>query len=167
MEEFIDFRDYFEYDPTSPTMLVHAFTKNCKAKKGWKAGRVKEHYRGTKGIEITLNKKVYSGARVMWALITDGTLPPDDKVVICLDGDNYNIEPDNLALVSRQEMSYFNSLVTNKAAGVVQVASGAYIARLTKNGSQIYLGSFPTFEEAHEAYRRALASHVLRGAVCF
>lgn len=88
-------------------------------------------------------------------LYVNGTWPPSQ--IDHIDGDGLNNKIENLRLANSAQNNSnrsFNGAVGFK--GVYWNKSGkAYRAQIQINGRRIYLGSFATPEEAHEAYVKA------------
>lgn len=151
---------YFTYDPTSPTSFVHTYTKSAKAIQGEKAGRVAVK-NGRNCIELTIDKKVYSGPRVAWAIhFNKGVMPPDTHVVVCVNGNTLDLSPTNLRLMTRSQRAYHRNLLKG-INSIHQTKCGNWVARTTMNYKSICLGTHATKEEAITAYRAHIITQLI------
>ena len=162
----MNWTDYVTYDTTSPTFFRYATTLGPKTLEGAVAGRS----RPKKGVEVAitfagseqasalyrqLGTQRISGARLAWILHYGNV--PDDKWVVCLDGDTQNLSLDNLTLMSQSQRKLYRSLI-NDANGVCKRGdAGEWKARIRcKTGPDYHYSSHKTEAEAKKAYRLAL-----------
>lgn len=151
---------HFTYDPTSPTCFVHTYTKSDKAIQGNKAGRIAVK-NGRACIELTIDRKVYSGPRVAWAIhFNKGVMPPDTHVVVCVNGDTLDLSPTNLRLMTRSQRAYHRNLLKG-INSIHQTKCGNWAARTTMSFKSIHLGTYKTKEEAITAYRAHIITQLI------
>lgn len=153
--------DRFDYDPTSPTFLRFNQNVGVKIKSGMPAGSKKRDR-----IEVTVNKKQFSGARVVWELCK-GEPVPEGMRVVPLDGNPHNLAIENLYLMTHQQRRTYTSLA--KGQGRYNIVSNkdgtarAYFVTRRDGGSVVEsLGTFENTQAAAEAYtRRKLQTFLL------
>lgn len=162
----MNWTDFITYDITSPTYFRYATTLGPKTNKGAVAGRS----RANKGVEVAitftgselasalyreLGTQRISGARLAW-LIHYGNIP-EDRWVVCLDGDLQNLHIDNLTLMTQTQRKLYRSLI-NDASGVCKRGdNGKWVARIRcKSGPDHHYSSHETEVSARKAYRLAL-----------
>lgn len=144
-------RQLFAYDGESGELV---WRKNVlpRAKAGAVAGFIStDGYRriGFRGV-------VYLGHRLVW-LYHNGAWP--EKFLDHIDGNRANNRIENLRSASRTENNRNVSIQKNNKSGFKGVSlmkrDNVWVAQITVDRKNYYLGRFPTPEEAHEAYCRA------------
>ncbi len=140
-------RELFDYDPETGN-LIRKVSRGNRAKAGAVAGCL-----NTWGYLVTkIDKKLYQNQRLIW-LWVHGEWP---KGVI--DHINHNSSDNSLAnlrdvqvVVNAQNRS--GPQRDNKCGylGVIQ-RKNSFRARVKHNGKMIYVGTYKTPQEAHEAY---------------
>ena len=104
-------------------------------------------------VYISYKKKRFRAGRLAWFFVS-GAWP--DGQIDHINGDRQNNSINNLRVVSSRENNINRDVHRNgKLPGSAQVTSRRWIARRTINGIDVYLGSFHSEQEAHEAYLRA------------
>lgn len=135
----------YEIDGT----FTNLTNRGAKAKIGQKTGS--KHAAGY--IQISLEGKRYLAHRLVWLYHT-GTWPKNQLDHINCKKDDNRIE--NLRDVTPQQ-NHFNKPFYVK--GFIKTKGGKYQARITKKPYRsLYIGTYDTEEEAHEAYIKAKAS---------
>lgn len=140
-----DLRKLISYDPETGgfTRLV---ILNPRAKGGWFDAKGYLH--------IGVGGKRFSAHRLAWALhygewpkglIDHANGVPDDNRIA------------NLRLANRAQNAFNSKIRVHSAHGRkgVSRAGGCWIARIVVDGTRKYLGTYPTMEDAAEAYRAA------------
>ena len=112
-------------------------------------------------VRIRVFGKFYRAHRLAW-LHVHGAWPSDQ--VDHIDGDRRNNRLANLRDVSRAHnaQNIRRAPVTNQSTGVLGVqrhVGGFFVAKLQIDGRQKHLGSFPSIEEAQQAYIDAKRIH--------
>jgi len=149
-------RGLFSYDPGAGVVRWRIATRGRGGHipAGAIAGTKTEGYG-----KVTINQTTYPTHRVIWK-IWYGTEPPD--YIDHIDGNKANNKISNLrAATCAQNMANRTSSALNTTGykGVSKNA-GAYVAWITVNYRQRYLGRYRTAAEAHDAYAAAaLALH--------
>lgn len=151
---------HLSYDPTSSTFLRFNQNWGAKIKEGQEAGSIK-----TNRIEVCVNKRSISSGRVVWELCKNEPVPRG-LLVVPLDGNPFNLCIDNLRLMTRQQQRNYVSLVKDQGKNNVitnldGTARSYFITRKDGKTKVEPLGTFPTTEEATEAYRRRKMKEVL------
>ncbi|MGL4520531.1 MAG: HNH endonuclease [Phocaeicola sp.] len=147
----INWNDWFEYDPESPTFLINTTTRSPKAKEGDPAGCV-----GSKEIKVNFKGKFYRHARVIWELHY-GPIPPGYTIGF-MDNDEFNLLIENLVMRSPRQrgLSARQPLGASGIRGVRQNGRGDWIASAKKYGHTVYLGTYKTPEAATKARNFAI-----------
>lgn len=146
----MDWKDLFEYDPTSPTFLINKVTRSPKAIEGKPAGCV-----GVKEIKTSLNGKFYRNARIIWEM-HNGPIP-DGMLLKFKDNNEFNLLLDNITLQTRRAKGVNSKMPMGKSGirGVTEV-DGKWQAHAKVNGESVYLGIYATEKEAIVGRRRTL-----------
>lgn len=155
--------DHISYDPTSPTFLRFNRNWGCKTKAGDTAGSIK-HDR----IEVSVFKKSYNGARVVWELCK-GEPVPSGFLVVPVDGNPHNLNIDNLVLLTRSQQRTFCSMVKGQGKRNIHFNQDGsmrvyFIQRKGEETIVETVGKFDNLEEAQEAYRRRQMAEILFGS---
>ncbi len=138
------FKQIFEYDPTSGTL------RNKKSGRlvGWR------HSSGYR--QFCIGRKKYFIHRMAWLYI-HGVMPPEQ--IDHINGDRSDNRICNLRIATQQQNSGNMKIRSNNKVGFKGVyrvnKSKPFQANIHVNGKTKYLGLFSTAEEAHEAYVRA------------
>lgn len=134
------------YDPATGD-LVWVSSANAGSTAGWENGN------GYRRVSIGRKGKVYAH-HIAWLFIT-GAWPTE---VDHINGDRSDNRAINLRHASRAENNR-NSRTRkhNKSGlkGVRATRNGTWSARIRTDGCVLWLGTFPTPEEAHQAYCQA------------
>lgn len=107
---------------------------------------------------ITYAHRTMVAHHLAW-LFAHGEMPPEGMVVDHKDLNPFNNRIDNLRLATAQQNSANRRPRRDGLKGVARLRSGRYQAQIKVNGKSLYLGSFPTEEEAHCAYMAAAKDH--------
>lgn len=110
---------------------------------------------GQRRITIRIDNKYYKAHRLAWLYMT-GKWPVDD--IDHINGDGADNRWCNLRAATRSENLSNRVVRKNSKSGLKGVErnnGNTWCARICSNGNRIYLGNFPTKEEAHMAYVRA------------
>lgn len=147
----VDWSEYFEYDIASPTFLTNKITRSPKAQKGQPSGCV-----SAKEIKTRFKGYFFRNARIVWEL-HNGEIP-DEMLMGFRDGNEMNLSIDNLFLQSRRGkgVNGKHRLGTSGIRGVRETDSGKWMAHIKLNGKTVYLGTYPTPEEAIQARINAI-----------
>lgn len=108
-----------------------------------------------KYIYIRMYKRGYLAHRLAFLYMT-GSFPIN--VIDHIDGNGMNNSWDNLRAVTiAGNQQNQKTRHTNNKSGLLGVSQrgGVFAAQISVNKKQTYLGSFPTAEEAHQAYLKA------------
>lgn len=134
------------------------FNRGPKSLKGDPAG----HEEPSGYLKIFIDGRQYSAGRLAW-LYVHGALP--NLPVGFRDGNARNRRLSNLRLSTRSQLIAHSKLRRDNKAGLKGVSfertTGRWMATISKNKQQFYLGLFPTKERAHAAY--VAAAHRLHG----
>jgi hypothetical protein len=108
-------------------------------------------------LQVNSGGRVLLVHRVIW-MILNGSWP--DRSIDHIDGNKLNNTPSNLRLATQgQQMQ--NRVVRKESqsqlTGAFLRPSGNYSARISVDGVRTRLGTFPTKEQAHQAYLKAKA----------
>lgn len=152
-----DFRNWYYYDPTSPTFLRHVFKTNSRNGTDLPAGKLHKssgHYR------VFIGHKAYQSGRIVWAIVRNkGQLPPPNMLVVYLDDDPTNLHIDNLRCVTKRQHRALISWHNQYAH--VTFNGHKWYAYFEQDGERRNLGSFDSETEARQAYRSALLSYII------
>jgi hypothetical protein len=149
----IELKTVLSYDPSSGVFRWR--NKICKrvvpgTVAGWKSD---------KGyIKITLHGVDYFAHRLAWLYMT-GAWPND--VVDHRDGQRDNNRWTNLRDTTHQENMQNRTRCWNQTGlmgAFKRTGRAGFFSVIKRNGAAIYLGNFPTAEQAHEAYLKAKAA---------
>lgn len=137
-------REYLYVDTTSTTGLRWKKAPRVRTPVGAEAFTSKSNRGYYHGM---LRRRNLQAHRVVFAL-TSGFFPP---VVDHINGQRDDNRPENLRAA--------NVLINNhnREAKGCYPFRGGYMARIAANGKQVYLGVYPTENEAREAYLKAKA----------
>ena len=102
-------------------------------------------------MQLTIDRKAYLMHRIIWKLVT-GEDPPEQ--IDHIDHNPFNNQWSNLRLASQSQNIANRSRWGAYPKGVHKNGDG-FIARLMVEGKQHNLGTYPTVEEAADAYKRA------------
>ena len=129
------------------------------AREGKKAGSV-ETRKGYQRLTIRADYKLYFAHQLVFLYMT-GKLPEKGKEVDHIDGDTSNDRWENLRIVARRYNQLNRHTSPRGCTGVRGVSvckkSKKFRAYIGENQTQIYLGHFPTLEEAKTVREQALA----------
>lgn len=151
-------RRLFDYCPASGKLIWRYNPSKTMQVNGRMAGK----YAGSidkKGyVRVHLNGKQYPAHRIIWKLAY-GEIPTD-LMIDHIDGDPKNNRLDNLRLCtnSQNQFNRGNTSKKDRPKGVYK-ARGKFKAEITINKQRIYLGSFPTVEQAEQRYNEFAADH--------
>lgn len=137
-------REYLYVDSTSITDLRWKKSPRARTPAGAEAFTSKSNHGYYHGM---LRRRNLQAHRVVFAL-TNGSFPP---VVDHINGQRYDNRPENLRAATILVNNH------NREAKGYYPFRGGYMARIAANGKQIYLGVYPTENEAREAYLAAKA----------
>jgi len=146
-------RGLFSYDPDTGH-LTNVSTRSSRAVKGHRAGSLM----GTGYRRIVIDKVEYGEHRLIWKLV-HGEDPDTIDHINSLRSDNRLC---NLRNCTAAENNRFAATKKNRLPlGVKQLKENGrsydcYMARATIEGKRVYLGTFDTPEQAHQAYTEAL-----------
>ena len=141
----IDYNELFKYRDGK---LFNRFTRNPRAKKGQRAGSGG----GWRYRRIVVDgKKVYEH-RIIWEM-HNGPIP-HGMVIDHMNCDHSDNRIENLRCVTQSD-NLKNSRRYAEARGTQQLRSGNYRATIQVEAETIYIGTFKTEEEAHNAYLEA------------
>lgn len=111
-------------------------------------------------VSIGLDTGRYLAHRLAWLYMT-GSWP--EAEVDHKDGDPSNNKWSNLRTATRSQNAANSKIKSTNMIGLKGVVyydrDGFYYSRVTHNGKDIYIGRYPTKEEAHEAYLAAARKH--------
>lgn len=120
------------------------------------------------GVEL----KLYRAHRLAWLWMT-GEWPAAD--IDHRDGDAMNNRWGNLRLATNAQNQANRKAMTGSKTGVKGVSplskssrwtKTMFMARITLNGREVYLGAFPTIAEAQAVYEKAAREHFGEFASC-
>jgi hypothetical protein len=140
-------REYFDLDENSG-ILYHRKKRRGPGKVGDIAGRIRNRGKW----EVTINGKRYRRHRIVF-LYVHGFLPPqlDHR-----DRNMLNDRPANLRPATPPQNAQNKEHKRGKhLLGAQRGSTNTFQVQMRANGKRIYLGSFPTEEAAHEAYKEA------------
>lgn len=114
-------------------------------------------------IQVMIDKKYYFVHRLAFMFMT-GQLPPADKVVDHINGDNQDNRWCNLRAVTQSVNQQNRHRARNGCKSGMLGASwssdiGMWRSEIMLDGKRTYLGRFATAEKAHKAYMTARAKH--------
>ena len=150
-------REWLFYDPVTGSFTWAKPGRGVRL--GHSAGTI--HKNGRR--EICILGLRHKAPRLAW-LLTHGRWP--EGVIDHINGDPSDDRAENLRDVTfkTNSQNQRRAQLSNKSSGLLGVAlhhSGKWQARLVVAGKNLYLGSFPTPEAAHEAYLAAKREHHL------
>jgi len=121
--------------------------------KGHEAGEIVGTIRSDKQVVICVDYEFHRAHRLAWLYMT-GNWPEDQ--IDHIDGNRGNNKWNNLraATASQNQANRVYEPGASGARGVHKHGNG-WRAKIKLNGKIRYLGTFPTVEEAAEAYKRA------------
>ena len=126
-------------------------------KKGWYS--IKPYLSSHGYHKINLNKKQLSISRLV-AFAYLGLDLENPKIHIDhIDRVRTNNHISNLRLVTNQQNSFNKSKINGHDIKGFKVINGRFRAQINFNQKQIYLGTYDTEEEAHQAYLTAKATY--------
>jgi HNH endonuclease/AP2 domain len=147
-------RELFDYDPTTGVMTYKAARKKCRP------GAVAGYGRSDGYNVISVNRKNYLRSRLAWLWMT-GHWPAHE--IDHKDKNPSNDRWDNLREATRSQNEMNGGLRKNNRLGLKGVRQGkrdkGFGAGISINGKYVHLGTFPTAEEAHDAYKQAAAKY--------
>jgi len=135
--------ELFEYRPLTGELVWRRPTSR-RVKQGSVAGSPGRN----DGVDVRLHGKLYRAHRLVWRWLT-----AEDPGALELDHINGNRRDNryqNLRLATRAQNMWNIS-----GRGTTHMPCGRYYARIRAGGKPVYLGTFATEEEAHEAYKKA------------
>jgi len=146
-------RGLFSYDPDTGH-LTNLFTRSSRAVKGCRAGNLM----GTGYRRVRVNGVEYGEHRLIWKLVYD----EDPGIINHLDHNRSNNALSNLENGDSRNNNAHSAAKRNRLpVGVKQLSEegklyNRYMARATVNGNRLYLGTYDTPEQAHQAYLEAI-----------
>ncbi len=132
------FKQVYEYDSETGDLIKRKTGKRLTGK-----GGPNGKYR-----VVRVNGKLYYQHRIIWAMAYDED--PGDRVIDHIDHDGHNNRLSNLRCVD-QGVNMQNKMKRERVKGW-KLSFGRYTAQMKIKGKYVYLGSYATAEEAHEAY---------------
>lgn len=109
---------------------------------------------------VGIGGKLYLAHQLIW-LLTYGEWPEND--IDHRDRNPMNNKIENLRVVTRQENQHNHGLRRDNSSGYIGVSfnkqRNKYHAQIALNGKRIFLGYYPTAEEAFTAYMLAKIEH--------
>jgi hypothetical protein len=138
-----DLWELFDYKPLTGELVWRK-----PASRRVKVGAVAGSPGRNKGVDIRLHKKLYRAHRLVWRWVT--AIDPDSLELDHINGDRRDNRYWNLRLATRAQNMWNTS-----GRGTTRMPSGRYYAKIRAGGNAIYLGTFTTEDEAHEAYKKA------------
>jgi len=124
------------------------FSNNCKKDEiaGWKRNG---------GYYISINKKSYAVHRIIYQIINNIELLPEDKVIDHIDGNPYNNNISNLRLITQSQNTKNTKGHKDSSIGIKGVtydkSRNKYMAQIMCDGKK-YAKRFNTIEEAKDWY---------------
>lgn len=119
-------------------------------------------FRREASVQLSVDGEEYRAHRLAW-LYMKGEWPADE--IDHRDGDPFNNRWDNLREATSGQNKQNSAVRKDSVSGVKGVrfdpSRGKWRAYIKVGGRQIYLGRFPSLEEAAEAYKTAKAKHHL------
>ncbi|MGL5581059.1 MAG: HNH endonuclease [Cetobacterium sp.] len=154
--------EHLTYDPTSPTFLRYNRDVGTRWRKGQVAGSINKGY-----IIVSVNKIRHTGARIVWELCKGQAVPEGHKVVP-LDGNQSNLNIENLMSMSISQMRTYQSLVKGQGWRNVKgnrdgKARSYFVRRVNDSEITECLGTYKSKGQAMEALRRRQITEVLFG----
>jgi hypothetical protein len=117
------------------------------------------HHEGYLMVGLSLNKKrKHFGVHVLVAMAFLGHVPDGHNLLVDhrKEGNKIDNRPENLQITTNR-INTTKAMVKDLPIGVYfSKPSKKYMARITMNGKQVYLGLFQTPEEASQAYQNKL-----------
>ena len=141
-------RSIFDYDATSGWLI---WRHNPFKPANWNGrfpGNAAGSYNGTGYITVSVDGVKYHAHRIIF-LWLHGYIP---EMIDHKDDDGTNNRECNLRAATRAQ-NIFNGLCVDSKG--VERHGNKYRARIGSRNNRITIGSFNTYEEAHEAYRKA------------
>jgi hypothetical protein len=133
---------------------------NVRGLKGKKAGGPRKCSRGGTYWRVAVSGKKYAAHRLIWFMVT-GAWP--SAQIDHRDGNGLNNAWANLRLATNSQNKANTGLYKNSTTGLkgvsVERTTGKFLAQIQKDGQKVYLGLFPSPQQAHEAYLQA-AKHL-------
>ena len=155
-------REVLEYDPDSGVFIQKVATGH----RSYVGNQVGRPGPGGRTV-ITIDKKAYYATHLAWLWVKSEWPPSDIRLV-------YKGEPGpavrfaDIEPTSQAALSASNKINTLNKSGIKGVSwsktSGRWVAMITRDGRQHYLGKFATKEEAAAAYQHAVETGELRGS---
>jgi hypothetical protein len=143
----------FDYSPKTG-LLTRRISTGPRSRAGQVVGTVM----GAGYLNVSISHEKFIVHRLIW-LYVHGVWPPHD--IDHINGVKTDNRLANLRLVTRSENQHNMRDRKNNSSGFIGVRRSAskdnYSARITLNGEERYLGSFPTALAAHAAYMAAKA----------
>lgn len=120
---------------------------------GKEAGFLHVGARGERYWRVKVDGFMHHRSRLIFALHS-GRWPEDGMEVDHINGDSTDDRPSNLREVTRQQNAWNrNKTRSDLPMGVIERASGRFVARVTRNRKTRHIGVFCSPDEAHAAYR--------------
>ena len=145
-------RGLFSYDPETGH-LTNLYTRSSRAVKGRRAGNLM----GTGYRRVRLDGIEYGEHRLIWKLVYG----EDPDTIDHINADRSDNRLCNLRSCTAADNNRFAAARRNTLpVGVKQLKEGdrlydSYMARATIDGKRVYLGTYDTPEQAHQAYLEA------------
>jgi hypothetical protein len=151
--------DYLELDFSTKYGLRWKKDIYRHIKKGSEAGYLKPgRVKGKEYAAVRLNRKVYYVHRIIYYLITKKD--PESHLIDHIDGNTLNNHIENLRLVTNKENQRNRTVINkNNTSGCTGVTwdknKRKWLAQISVNNKNKYLGRYETKEEAASAYNEA------------
>lgn len=148
----INWHDWFEYDPKSPTYLTNTITRSPKAQEGKPTG-----CRGSKEIKVKFQGRFYRHARVIWEMF-NGPIPFGYTVGF-KDENEFNLLIENLLIRSPRQRGLHTKQPVGSSGlkGIRANKNGKFVVYAKVHGKTRYLGTYPSPEAAVKARKFALS----------
>lgn len=170
----IDWHRHFRHDPVTGTLFwkpaPDGYCKNDRYRRMWNtrfAGKVAGWRQiGGNGVQIGVCVRVIGikgillAHRIIWEM-HNGPIP-DGLLIDHKNGNPFDNTTENLRLATHsQNMMNSKMHCDNRYGlkGIRLIPCGRYEARIQANGKKLSLGTYPTKEQAHEAYCNASKHH--------
>lgn len=148
----INWHDWFEYDPESPTFLTNIITRSPKAQEGNPTG-----CRGKKEIKVKFKGKFYRHARVIWEMFNGPILP--GYTVGFKDDNEFNLLIENLLIRSPRQRGLHTRQPVGASGlkGIRDNKNGKFVVYAKVHGKTRYLGTYDSADAAVKARKFALS----------
>jgi hypothetical protein len=137
------------YDPTSPSGLRWRLNFEYPRANGKPVGYLDR----STGYWVYSSKVNLYCHRIIWEIF-NGPIP-EDMMIDHKDGNKANNNIGNLRLVTYSQNNINKKKYCAQKYKGVYLNKKGFMSRICVNGKDVYLGTYPTQEEAHEAYKAA------------